>query len=107
MLAQALERAQHAVQLDTARSDLPAAIAAYDEAIALLKRVIARRARNPGTEAEVERVTSIVSPRLGHTFASLREKPLLTCSSLVLLLRAFSLFFFILGYSLLLYCTVA
>ena len=62
MLAQALEQAQHAVHLDTARSDLPAAIAAYDEAIALLQRVVARRARKPGTEAEIERVTNIVSP---------------------------------------------
>ena len=62
MLAQALEQAQHAVHLDTARSDLPAAIAAYDEAIALLQRVVARRARKPGTEAEIERVTDIVSP---------------------------------------------
>ncbi|KAI0246590.1 hypothetical protein BJV78DRAFT_1253251 [Lactifluus subvellereus] len=66
MLAQALKRAQHAVHLDTAKSDLPATIAAYDEAIALLQRVVARRARKSGTEAEVERVTDIHDRYLGR-----------------------------------------
>jgi hypothetical protein len=80
MLAQALQRAQYAVQLDTTGSDLSAAVDAYDEAIALLQRVIARRAQKPGTQAEVERVTGIVSPLLLPS-----ETALLTCCLLLLL----------------------
>jgi hypothetical protein len=37
------------------------AIAAYDDAIALLRRVIERRSKKPGTASEVQRVTDIVS----------------------------------------------
>ncbi|KAF8259915.1 hypothetical protein EI94DRAFT_1717865 [Lactarius quietus] len=58
-LSIALQRARHAVQLDSSGSDVPSAIAAYDEAIELLRRVIARRSRKPGNEAEVERVMNI------------------------------------------------
>ena len=60
-MAQALQLAQHAVQFDNAKSDRPAAVAAYEGAIALLQRVIERRAQIPGAEAEVKRVTAIVS----------------------------------------------
>jgi hypothetical protein len=60
-LTEALKCAQRAVKLDLAKSDLPLAVAAYDEAIAILQRVIARRSQKPGITSEVERVTSIVS----------------------------------------------
>lgn len=62
LLTEALRRAQHAVTLDSneAPSDVPAAIAAYDEAIGLLKRVIERRSQRPGNASEVERVRDIV-----------------------------------------------
>jgi hypothetical protein len=60
-LSNALQRAQHAVQLDISGSNVPSAVAAYSEAIELLQRVIARRSRKPGNEAEVERVMNIVS----------------------------------------------
>jgi hypothetical protein len=60
-LSKALQRARHAVQLDSSGSDIPSAIAAYNEAIELLQWVIARRSRKPENEAEVERVVSIVS----------------------------------------------
>ncbi|KAI0297044.1 hypothetical protein B0F90DRAFT_1742649 [Multifurca ochricompacta] len=59
VLSEALQRAQHAVHLDSSQSDIPAAIAAYDEAILLLQQVIARRSRKVGTEGEVARVTAI------------------------------------------------
>lgn len=55
----ALQRARHAVQLDSSDSDIPSAIAAYGEAIELLQTVIARRSRKPGNEAEVKRVMHI------------------------------------------------
>ncbi|KAN0142177.1 hypothetical protein V8E53_000639 [Lactarius tabidus] len=58
-LSKALQRARHAVQLDSSGSDIPSAIAAYNEAIGLLQWVIARRSRKPENEAEVERVVSI------------------------------------------------
>jgi hypothetical protein len=61
LLREALQRAQTAVQFDKAKSDLPAAVAAYEEAIALLQRVIERRAQILGAESEVKRVTEIVS----------------------------------------------
>jgi hypothetical protein len=61
MLTDALRRAQRAVELDSAESDVPGAIAAYDDAIALLQLVIERRSKKPGCGSEVERVTSIVS----------------------------------------------
>lgn len=62
MLSEALRRSQHAVKLDMTESNFPAAIAAYDEAIALLQRVIARRSQKPAANAnEVKRVTDIVS----------------------------------------------
>jgi hypothetical protein len=61
LLTEALKCAQRAVKLDLAKSDLPLAVAAYDEAIAILQRVIARRSQKPGIMSEVERVTSIVS----------------------------------------------
>lgn len=57
----ALQRARHAVQLDSSGSDVHSAITAYDEAIELLQRVIARRSQKPGNKAEVERVMNIVS----------------------------------------------
>lgn len=60
-LSKALQRARHAVQLDSSGSDIPSAIAAYNEAIELLQWVIARRSRKPENNAEVERVVSIVS----------------------------------------------
>ena len=60
-LSVALQRARHAVQLDTSGSNIPSAVAAYSEAIELLQWVIARRSRKPGNEAEVERVMDIVS----------------------------------------------
>jgi len=62
LLTEALRRAQHAVTLDSneAPSDVPAAIAAYDEAIGLLKRVIERRSQRSGNASEVERVRDIV-----------------------------------------------
>ncbi|KAI9450286.1 hypothetical protein F5148DRAFT_601182 [Russula earlei] len=59
LLTKALHRALHAVELDSSGSDLPAAIAAYDEAIALLQRVITFRSRHPGRASELERVTEI------------------------------------------------
>jgi hypothetical protein len=61
-LTEALRRAQHAVTLDSneSPSDVPAAIAAYDEAIGLLKRVIERRSQRSGNASEVERVRNIV-----------------------------------------------
>jgi len=58
-LTEALECAQRAVKLDLAKSDLPLAVAAYDESIAVLQRVIARRSQKPGISSEVERVTGI------------------------------------------------
>jgi hypothetical protein len=61
MLTGALRRAQRAVELDSAEADVPAAIAAYDDAIALLRRVIERRSKKPGCASEVERITDIVS----------------------------------------------
>jgi hypothetical protein len=61
LLTDALKCAQRAVKLDMAKSDLPLAVAAYDEAIAILQCVIARRSQKPGITGEVERVTSIVS----------------------------------------------
>jgi hypothetical protein len=76
MLKEALKCARRAVKLDSAtkdsstssklgsdsvRPDLTAAVAAYDEAIAILQRVIARRSQKPGITGEVERVTDIVS----------------------------------------------
>jgi hypothetical protein len=61
LLTEALECAQRAVKLDLAKSDLPLAVAAYDESIAVLQRVIARRSQKPGISSEVERVTGIVS----------------------------------------------
>jgi hypothetical protein len=61
MLTEALKCARRAVKHDSVESDMPAAIAAYDEAIAILQRVIARRSQRPGITSEVERVTSIVS----------------------------------------------
>jgi hypothetical protein len=76
MLKEALKCARRAVKLDSVtklesapsnklgsslRPDLPAAVAAYDEAIAILQRVIARRSQKPGIAGEVERVTDIVS----------------------------------------------
>jgi len=61
LLTEALKCAQRAVKLDTAKSDLHLAVAAYDEAIAILQRVISRRSQKPGIMSEVERVTSIVS----------------------------------------------
>jgi len=61
MLTDALRRAQRAVELDSAESDVPAAIAAYDDAIALLQLVIERRSKKPVCAGEVERVTGIVS----------------------------------------------
>ncbi len=60
-LSKALQRARHAVQLDSSGSDVSSAVAAYGEAIELLQWVIARRSRKPGNEAEVERVMDIVS----------------------------------------------
>lgn len=62
LLTEALRRAQHAVTLDSneSPSDVPAAIAAYDEAIGLLKRVIERRSQRSGNASEVERVRNIV-----------------------------------------------
>lgn len=59
MLSNALQRARHAVHLDSSGSDIPSAVAAYSEAIELLQWVIARRSRKPGNEAEVERVMDI------------------------------------------------
>jgi len=63
MLTRALYLAQQAVELDSSesQSDMPAAVAAYGEAIALLQRVIAQRSQNPGRTSEVVRVTEIVS----------------------------------------------
>ena len=61
MLTDALRRAQRAVELDSAELNLPAAIAAYDDAIALLQLVVERRSKRPGCEDEVERVKGIVS----------------------------------------------
>jgi hypothetical protein len=61
LLTDALRRAQRAVELDSAESDVPSAIAAYDDAIALLQRVIERRSKKPTCTSEVERVTNIVS----------------------------------------------
>lgn len=61
MLTEALKCARRAVKHDSVEADMPAAIAAYDEAIAILQRVIARRSQKPGISSEVERVTSIVS----------------------------------------------
>ncbi|KAH9057590.1 hypothetical protein EDB87DRAFT_1014828 [Lactarius vividus] len=58
-LSKALQRARHAVHLDSSGSDTPSAVAAYSEAIELLQWVIARRSRKPGNEAEVERVMDI------------------------------------------------
>jgi len=58
-LSKALQRARHAVHIDSSGSNIPSAIAAYGEAIELLQRVIARRSRKPGKEAEVERVVDI------------------------------------------------
>ncbi|KAI9459874.1 hypothetical protein BJY52DRAFT_1211653 [Lactarius psammicola] len=58
-LSKALQRARHAVQLDSSGSDVPSAVAAYSEAIELLQWVIARRSRKSGNEAEVERVMDI------------------------------------------------
>ena len=63
MLTDALRRAQRAVELDSAESDVPAAIAAYDDAITLLQRVIERRSKRPLCASEVERITDIVSFR--------------------------------------------
>lgn len=61
LLAEALNFAQRAVKLDLANADLPLAVAAYDEAISILQRVITRRSEKPGIMSEVERVTGIVS----------------------------------------------
>jgi hypothetical protein len=61
MLTEALRCAQHAVKLDAIEADLPVAILAYDEAIAILQRVITRRSQRPGITSEVQRVTDIVS----------------------------------------------
>jgi len=61
MLTEALKFAQRAVKLDAVELDLPVAIALYDEAIAILQRVITRRSEKPGIKSEVERVTDIVS----------------------------------------------
>ena len=63
MLSDALQRARHAVHLDSSgsKSNIPSAVTAYGEAIELLQRVIARRSQKPGNEAEVERVVAIVS----------------------------------------------
>jgi hypothetical protein len=61
LLTEALKCAQRAVKLDLAKSDMPLAVAAYDEGIAILQLVIARRLQNPGIANEVERVTGIVS----------------------------------------------
>lgn len=59
MLTEALKCAQRAVKLDLAKSDLPLAVVAYEEAISILQDVIARRSEKPGIMSEVERVTSI------------------------------------------------
>jgi len=67
LLTEALKRAQRAVKLDLAKSDLALAVAAYGEAIAILQRVIARRSQKPGVTSEVERITSIVSRSLPPT----------------------------------------
>jgi hypothetical protein len=61
LLTEALNFAQRAVKLDLANGDLAVAVAAYDEAIAILQRVITRRSQKPGITSEVDRVTSIVS----------------------------------------------
>jgi len=60
LLTEALRRARRAVDLDTSESDVRAAIAAYDDAIALLQLVIERRSQKPGVAGEVERVKDIV-----------------------------------------------
>ncbi|KAF8498238.1 hypothetical protein F5888DRAFT_1826570 [Russula emetica] len=59
LLTEALKCAQRAVKLDSANTDLPLAVAAYGEAIAILQRVIARRSQKPGVMSDAERVTSI------------------------------------------------
>jgi hypothetical protein len=74
MLAEALQHAQLAVKLDTTGSDMSAIITAYDETIALLERVIARRTHKPGTNTDVERVTDIVSSRPPPNIPPVREK---------------------------------
>ena len=62
MLTEALKCARRAVKHDAVEADAPAAVAAYDEAITILQRVIRRRSQKPGVTSEVERVTDIVSP---------------------------------------------
>jgi hypothetical protein len=71
-LTEALRRAQRAVTLDSheSRTDVPAAIVAYDEAIGLLQRVVRRRSQRPGNSSEVERVQQIVSFPHPHHYRS-------------------------------------
>jgi hypothetical protein len=47
-LTEALNFAKRAVKLDSANADLPLAVAAYDEAIEILQRVITRRSQKAG-----------------------------------------------------------
>jgi hypothetical protein len=96
MLKEALKCARRAVKLDSitklesaklgsasVRRDLPAAVAAYDEAIAILQRVIARRSQKPGIAGEVERVTDIVSQPCSP-FLSRRSSLSRDCTTIVL-----------------------
>ena len=86
MLAQALQHAQLAVQLDMTGSDMFAAVTAYDETIELLDRVIARRAHKSGTKADVERVTDIVSSRPSNYSLLVRQEKERMAHTLSLLL---------------------
>ena len=96
LLTEALNFAQRAVKLDLANADLAVAVTAYDEAIAILQRVITRRSQKPGIASEVDRVTSIVSqpsPSIPpFRFLSLAPGTVSACNR-GLLFIAISLFF--------------
>jgi hypothetical protein len=99
LLTEALNFAQRAVKLDLANGDLAVAVAVYDEAIAILQRVITRRSQKPGITSEVDRVTSIVSqpsPSLPPPFRSLSLSPgTVSAYNRGLLFIAMSPFFFV------------
>jgi len=97
LLTEALKCAQRAVKLDLAKSDLSLAVTAYDEGIAILQLVIARRLQNPGIKDEVERVTGIVSQHSPPLFVTRSQS-----TTIVLAVS----FFFMSSFVLLVFCSM-
>lgn len=105
LLTEALKCAQRAVKLDLAKSDLPLTVAAYDEGIAILQLVIARRSQRPGITNEVERVTGIVSQNIPPSSLCHLEPSALTIVLAVSFFRLIFLSFFFF-FVLLVFCSM-